>query len=128
MNIKVDITNGDVGPTVLPNHWKYRPYQIRKYSDGLVVLLEYSTATINGRDEAPIRVRGTVWILADGLNGGSHGCRINNPSDMGALVRGFRNRLRKLGLYGDYGVWDEDGRRLGVDVHRPFSLTSRTVR
>ncbi len=117
--VKVKVLNGDVGPSVQPSHWRYRPYQKRIYSDGLIMFLEYSTATIDGRNDAPMRIRGTVWIEQDGTLGESHSRAINSPSDIGALLNGFRRGLRKLGLYGDHGVWDEDGRRLTIGS-RPY--------
>ena len=110
---RVKIINGDLaGPTVQPKHWNYRPFQRREYGDGLVILVEATENGINGRPlpDGP-RVRATVWIQADGLNGGSASSVITCPSDIGGLLVRYRNGLRKLGLYGEHGVYRADGTR-----------------
>jgi len=79
------------------------PVERRDYADGLVMQLDRFPSG---------RVVGTVWIWADGLQGGCHRRAIDGPSDVGALVAGFRRGLSKLGLYdrGNGGLYSADGR------------------
>lgn len=119
MSVRVDILNGDVGPTLLPRHYNYRPVQRRRYADGLTMFVEQSPAVWDAvRREWTCRTVATVFIEADGLNGGWHRRVIHSPADIGALYVGFRRGLRQLGLY---PLWDADGRRRAIsDVRIPI--------
>lgn len=116
MSTRVKIITGDIGPSVLPKHWNYRPFERREYSDGLVMHLESSPERV----EDP-KIIGTVWIAADGTSGGWHRRTISSPADIGALYAVFRRGLTAIGLY---PLWTEDGqrRRLG-DVTVSESIT-----
>ena len=94
MSVRVERITGDVGPSVLPKHWNYRPFERREYSDGLVMVLEESPERVAVR-----RIVATVWIKADGMSGGWHRRVIRSPADIGALYAGFRRGLATLGLY-----------------------------
>ena len=101
MSVRVERITGDVGPSVLPKHWNYRPFERREYSDGLVIVLEESPE--HGISGVPIKgppvIKATVWIKADGMSGGWHRRVIRSPADIGALYAGFRRGLATLGLY-----------------------------
>lgn len=79
------ITVGAIGPSVLPQHWNYRPVERREYHDRLVVLLEDPPARVERRD-----LYVTVWDRDKGTSAGVLQGRVKTPAGVGALVRGFR--------------------------------------
>ena len=107
MNAKPKVTEGAVGSTLLPKRWGYRPFQLREYADGLVMLVEHH----NGES-----VAATVFVKADGLNGGFHRRKIHSHSDIGALYAGFRRGLTKLDAY---PLFENNGTRRRVSGERP---------
>ena len=109
--INVMVRNDPPGVSTLPRHIGARPVQERQYADGLIVLVEELPSDIT-----VAQLVATVWIWADGMNGGWHRRYVNTPSDVGALVGGFRRGLAKLGLYDrrDGGLYWPEGTRRSI--------------
>lgn len=117
------------GPSLLPDGWGYRPGDIRDYSDGLRVQIEWSDQTVASANGCvnlgarPVRYAATVWVAADGIAGGFHRRRIDGPADLSALVAGFRRALVKSGCYPLYSA---DGVRTVPTSELPALVSAQT--
>jgi hypothetical protein len=130
-SVKCTITSGDVGPSLLADRYGFRPFQRRDYADGLTMIIEYREVVQTVAQESMFlpgddrlnQVVGTMFIRADGLNGGWHRRIINSPSDVGALLTIFRRGLVQLGIY---PLFDDAGHRRMVG-YQHLSAPYRTA-